>query len=135
LTTFTAESLKPGKPRVVTFARQSHRLTGELVVQGDETASQIVILKPWGVLTGRVVKADSQAHLDGRPAPLTPPVRARHSGCPIDHQATTRAVNGYGFPKHARSCNVGRVPLDSVVSPVAAAVRNDLGRYTPTRRT
>jgi hypothetical protein len=42
--------------------------------------------------------------------------------------------NGYGFHRHARSRNVGRVPLDWVVSLVAAAVRNDLAWYTPAYR-
>ncbi len=58
--THTVESLKPGKPRVLTFAHQSQHLTGELVLQGDETAPQKVTLKPWGVLTGRVVNADGE---------------------------------------------------------------------------
>jgi hypothetical protein len=46
----------------------------------------------------------------------------------------TRAVNGYGFHRLARSCHVGHVPLDSVVSLVAAAVRDDSAWYIPTRR-
>ncbi len=78
-------------------------------------------------------RAGSSHPLLSRPSrratgPLTPPVRARHSGCPIDHQATTRAVNGYGFHRHARSCNVGRVPLDSVVSLVGGRCSQRLGR-------
>ena len=58
--THTIESLRPGKPRVVTFAHQGQHLTGELVLQGDETAPQTVTLRPWGVLTGRVVNADGE---------------------------------------------------------------------------
>jgi hypothetical protein len=58
--THTVEGLKPGKPRVLTFAHQSQHLTGELVLQGDETAPQKVTLHPWGVLTGRVVNADGE---------------------------------------------------------------------------
>ena len=58
--THTVEGLKPGKPRVLTFAHQAQHLTGELVLKGDETAPQKVTLKPWGVLTGRVVNADGE---------------------------------------------------------------------------
>ena len=58
--THTVESLRPGKPRVLTFAHQGQHLTGELVLQGDETAPQKVTLQPWGVLTGRVVNADGE---------------------------------------------------------------------------
>jgi hypothetical protein len=35
-------------------------LTGEMVLQGDETAPQKVTLQPWRVLTGRVVNADGE---------------------------------------------------------------------------
>jgi RNA polymerase sigma factor (sigma-70 family) len=58
--THTVEGLKPGKPRVLTFAHQIQHLTGELVLQGDETAPHKVTLKPWGVLTGRVINADGE---------------------------------------------------------------------------
>jgi len=58
--THTIESLKPGKQRVLTFLHESQRLTGELVLQGDETAPQKVTLQPWGVLTGRVVNAEGE---------------------------------------------------------------------------
>jgi hypothetical protein len=60
VSTHPVESLRPGKTRVVTFAHQGQHLTGELVLQGDETAPQRVTLHPWGVLTGRVVNADGE---------------------------------------------------------------------------
>jgi hypothetical protein len=62
--THTIESLKPGKPRVLTFIHQSQRLAGELVLQGDETAPQKIAIQPWGVLTGRVVSADGEPRGD-----------------------------------------------------------------------
>ncbi len=60
VSTHTIESLKPGKPRVVTFLHQSRRLAGELVLQGDETAPRKVTLQPWGVVRGRVVNAEGE---------------------------------------------------------------------------
>jgi hypothetical protein len=63
--THTIESLKAGKRRVLTFAHQSKRLMGELVLQGDETAPQKVTLQPWGVLTGRVVNAEGEPWGEG----------------------------------------------------------------------
>ena len=41
---------------------------------------------------------------------------------------------GLRFHRHARSRNVGSVPLDWVVSLVAASVRNDLAWYAPACR-
>ncbi len=58
--THTIESLTPGKQRILTFFHQGQRLAGELVLNGDETAPQRVTLKPWGIVTGRVVSADGQ---------------------------------------------------------------------------
>jgi hypothetical protein len=58
--THIIESLKPGKQRTLTFFHQGRRLTGELVLQGEETAPQTVALQPWGVVTGRVVNADGE---------------------------------------------------------------------------
>jgi RNA polymerase sigma factor (sigma-70 family) len=63
--THTIQSLKPGKQRVLTFLHQGRRLTGELVLQGGETAPQKVTLQPWGVLTGRVVDADGEPWGEG----------------------------------------------------------------------
>jgi RNA polymerase sigma factor (sigma-70 family) len=60
VSTHTVESLRPGKPRVITFAHQGRHLTGELVLQGNETAPQKIILKPWGVLAGRVINAEGE---------------------------------------------------------------------------
>jgi hypothetical protein len=60
VSTHTIENLTPGKQRVVTFLHQSQHLTGELVLEGDETDPQKVILRPWGAATGRVVSADGE---------------------------------------------------------------------------
>jgi RNA polymerase sigma factor (sigma-70 family) len=70
--THTVESLKPGKPRVVTFAHQIQHLTGELVLQGDETAPQKVTLQPWGILTGRVLNADGEPWGEAELHPILP---------------------------------------------------------------
>ena len=71
--THTITSLKPGKRRTLTFLNERRRLAGELVLRGDETVPQKVTLKPWGTLTGRVVRADGE--------PWARP-RFTHSFCP-----------------------------------------------------
>jgi hypothetical protein len=53
-------ALAPGKGRTVGFLHKAKRLVGELVLRGDETSPQTVTLRPWSVLTGRVVDADGQ---------------------------------------------------------------------------
>jgi len=58
--THTIENLKPGKQRVLSFLDQARRLTGELVLRGDETVPQKVILQPFATLTGRVVNAGGE---------------------------------------------------------------------------
>jgi len=55
--THSIENLKPGKQRVLSFLDQAKRLTGELVLRGDETVTQKVILQPFATLTGRVVNS------------------------------------------------------------------------------
>jgi protocatechuate 3,4-dioxygenase beta subunit len=52
---FTVESLKPTKPRLLQFLHEGQKLSGYLVVRGDERDILRVQLKPWGTLTGRVV--------------------------------------------------------------------------------
>ncbi|HEY7154923.1 MAG TPA: carboxypeptidase-like regulatory domain-containing protein, partial [Gemmataceae bacterium] len=52
---FTAESLKPNKPRLLQFLYEGQKLSGYLVVRGDEKGPLRVQLQPWGTLTGRVV--------------------------------------------------------------------------------
>jgi RNA polymerase sigma factor (sigma-70 family) len=53
-------ALAPGKGRTVGFGHKARQLVGELVLRGDETGPQTVTLRPWSVLTGRVVDADGQ---------------------------------------------------------------------------
>jgi RNA polymerase sigma factor (sigma-70 family) len=57
---YTILSLKPGKARTLTVLNTKRRLTGELVLKGDETKPQTIVLHPWGVLTGRIVDAEGQ---------------------------------------------------------------------------
>jgi hypothetical protein len=52
---FTILGLRPGKPRTVTVLNPKQRLTGQLVLRGDESQPQTITLQPWGVLTGRIV--------------------------------------------------------------------------------
>jgi RNA polymerase sigma factor (sigma-70 family) len=55
--------LMSGRRRTVGFRHDAKRLVGELVLRGDETQPQTVTLRPWGVLTGRIVD------VEGQPAP------------------------------------------------------------------
>ncbi|HTU92287.1 MAG TPA: carboxypeptidase regulatory-like domain-containing protein, partial [Gemmataceae bacterium] len=52
---FTVESLKPNQPRLLQFRHEGQKLSGYLVVRGDEKGPLQVRLKPWGALTGRIV--------------------------------------------------------------------------------
>ncbi len=58
--TYTIHSLDPGKGRTLRFLNRKQRLTGELVLRGDETKPQTITLQPWGELTGRIVDEDGQ---------------------------------------------------------------------------
>jgi RNA polymerase sigma factor (sigma-70 family) len=58
--TFTVNGLKPGKGRTLTFINEMKRLSGELVIRGDETLPVTVTLLPWATLTGRVVDTDGE---------------------------------------------------------------------------
>ena len=58
--THTIISLKPGKGRVLTFLNEKKRLIGQLAVRGDEAGPQTVTLRPWCILTGRVVNGDGE---------------------------------------------------------------------------
>jgi RNA polymerase sigma factor (sigma-70 family) len=58
--TYTILGLRPGKERTVTFVNPKRGLAGQLVLRGDEVQPQTITLRPWGVLTGRIVDADGQ---------------------------------------------------------------------------
>ncbi len=58
--THTILDLTPSKPRTLTFLHAKKRLVGELVLRGDETRPQIVTLRPWGIITGRIVNGDGE---------------------------------------------------------------------------
>jgi protocatechuate 3,4-dioxygenase beta subunit len=63
--TFTVNGLKPGKGRTLTFINEMKRLSGELVIRGDETLPVTVTLLPWATLTGRVVDSDGEPIKEG----------------------------------------------------------------------
>ncbi len=65
--------LGPGRARTVGVRHEAKRLAGELVLRGDETGPQMVTLRPWGVLTGRVVDADGQPMGGGSVYPVYVP--------------------------------------------------------------
>ncbi|SRR5579883_1083038 len=52
---FTVENLKPNKLRVLQFVHEGRKLSGYLILRGDERDPIRVQLKPGGTLTGRVV--------------------------------------------------------------------------------
>jgi RNA polymerase sigma factor (sigma-70 family) len=57
---FRAHALTPDRPRTLTFLHKERKLAGVLVVRGDEKGPPAVTLRPWGVLTGRVLGPDGQ---------------------------------------------------------------------------
>jgi hypothetical protein len=52
---FTVESLTPNEPRLLQFRHEGKKLSGSLVVRGDEKDSLQVRLEPWATLNGRLV--------------------------------------------------------------------------------
>jgi hypothetical protein len=71
--THMIQNLTPGKRRTLTFLNEKKGLAGQLVLPGDETRPQTVILQPCGVLTGRVVDGEGEpwgeCQLDGINSP------------------------------------------------------------------
>jgi hypothetical protein len=79
VSTYSIGGLTPGKGRVLSFLNEGNRLTGELVLRGDETAPQSVALPPSCTLTGRIINGDrepwGECLLDGVDLPgAYPPV-------------------------------------------------------------
>jgi hypothetical protein len=66
-------ALAPGRPRTIEVRHEARRLVGELRLSGDETRPQTITLRPWGVVTGRVVDADGQPMAGGQVHPITTP--------------------------------------------------------------
>jgi protocatechuate 3,4-dioxygenase beta subunit len=58
--TYTIRNWRSGEERLIRFLNLERRLAGELVLRGDGPQQRSVTLKPWGVLTGRLVDADGQ---------------------------------------------------------------------------
>jgi hypothetical protein len=58
--TYTIRNWRPGEERLIRFLNREGRLAGELVLRGDGPEQRSMTLKPWGVLTGRLVDADGQ---------------------------------------------------------------------------
>ncbi len=69
----TIVGLGPGRGRTVGVRHEAKKLAGELTLRGDETGPQTVTLRPWGVLTGRVVDADGQPMGGGNVYPVALP--------------------------------------------------------------
>jgi RNA polymerase sigma factor (sigma-70 family) len=58
--TFTAAVLDPERPRTVSFVHKDRELIGHAVLRGDEKSPVTINMKPWGVLTGRLVDDNSK---------------------------------------------------------------------------
>jgi hypothetical protein len=58
--TYTIRNWRPSEKRTLRFHNLPRRLSGEIVLQGDVPQPQSITLRPWGVLTGRLVDADGQ---------------------------------------------------------------------------
>ena len=71
--TFTVNGLKPGKGRTLTFFNSRARLSGELVLRGDETGPRTITLRPWATIAGRIVNNDGEAVKEGHLYPFNFP--------------------------------------------------------------
>jgi RNA polymerase sigma factor (sigma-70 family) len=79
---FRVEGLSPSKPRVLQFVHHDRKLSGYLILRGDEKDPIRVQLKPYGTLTGRVVtplgrplssaRVECRAQLQHQGQPLYP---------------------------------------------------------------
>jgi len=49
------ESLQPNKPRLLQFVHEGKKLSGYLIVRGDEKAPVQIRLKPWCTISGRLL--------------------------------------------------------------------------------
>jgi RNA polymerase sigma factor (sigma-70 family) len=57
---YTIPNWRPGEERTLRFHNLKRRLTGEIIVRGVDPQPRSIRLRPWGVLTGRIVDADGQ---------------------------------------------------------------------------
>ncbi len=58
--TIEVHGLSPEKPRRVTITHEGRKLVGSLDLKGDEPGPLTVRLRPWGIVTGRVVDDEGQ---------------------------------------------------------------------------
>jgi hypothetical protein len=58
--TFTAAALDPAHPRTATFVDTDRKLAAAVTLKGDEKGPVVVTLKPWAVVTGRLVGEDGK---------------------------------------------------------------------------
>jgi RNA polymerase sigma factor (sigma-70 family) len=57
---FTVNAVKEGQRRNVLALHEEKQLAGSLMIQGDEKGPLTIQLKPWAVLSGRLVTSDGQ---------------------------------------------------------------------------
>lgn len=58
--TFVARGLDPGNACTLSFVQRERKLIGHVVVHGNEKQPLTVRMRPWGVVTGRLVDADGK---------------------------------------------------------------------------
>jgi protocatechuate 3,4-dioxygenase beta subunit len=61
---FTVYAVKEGEKRNVLVLHEEKHLAGSLMIRGDEKGPLTIQLKPWGVLTGRLITGDGQPRPD-----------------------------------------------------------------------
>jgi RNA polymerase sigma factor (sigma-70 family) len=61
---FTVYAVKEGQKRNVLVLHEEKHLAGSLMIRGDEKGPLAIRLKPWAVLTGRLVTGDGQPRPD-----------------------------------------------------------------------
>lgn len=57
---FTIKALKPGESQRVLFLHKGKGLAGSLLLGGEEKGPLTVKLKPWGVVTGRLLRSEGK---------------------------------------------------------------------------
>jgi protocatechuate 3,4-dioxygenase beta subunit len=123
-------ALAPGRDRTIGIRHEAKKLAGELALRGDETRPQTMTLRPWGVVTGRVVDADGQPMGGGQVYPVALPAgypkigkagRFRIEGFIPGKSYDLQILNGAGLDQ-------GFIALGLSVGP---GETKDLGDVTP----
>jgi RNA polymerase sigma factor (sigma-70 family) len=100
---FTVFAVKAGQKRYVLALHEEKQLAGSLMIQGDEKGPLTIQLKPWAVVSGRLV------HSDGQPRPNAE-LNLERSG-----QRLFDPDSGYHRVRSFRTDKDGKFRIDALV--------------------